>query len=54
MLRREYGIELSKSAVSRWLAQMGLNSQRPLYKRYKQSPKELKQFLNGIAPSQGP
>lgn len=50
MLRREQGIELSKSAVSRLLAQMGLSPQRPLYKSYKQRPKELKRFLEQTFP----
>ena len=50
MLRREQGIELSKSAVSRLLAQLGLSPQRPLYKRYKQRPKELKRFLEQTFP----
>lgn len=49
-LRREQGIELSKSAVSRLLAQMGLSPQRPLYKSYKQRPKELKRFLEQTFP----
>jgi transposase len=50
MLRREQGIELSKSAVSRLLAQMGLSPQRPLYKSYKPRPKELKRFLEKTFP----
>ncbi|MBI3191435.1 MAG: winged helix-turn-helix domain-containing protein [Pedosphaera parvula] len=50
MLRREQGIELSKSAVSRLLAQMGLSPQRPLYQSYKQRPKELKRFLEQTFP----
>jgi transposase len=50
MLRREHGIELSKSAVSRLLGQMGLSPQRPLYKSYKQKPKELKHFLKETYP----
>jgi transposase len=50
MLRREHGIELSRSAVSRLLAQMGLSPQRPLYKSYKQRPKELKRFLEETFP----
>jgi len=34
MLRREHGIELSKSAVSRLLGQLGLSPQRPIYRSY--------------------
>lgn len=50
MLRKEHGIELSKSAISRLLGQMGLSPQRPLYRSYKQKPKELKHFLNKTYP----
>lgn len=50
LLRRVHGIELSKSAVSRLLAQMGLSPQRPLYKSYKQRPKELKRYLEETFP----
>lgn len=45
MLRREKGIELSKSAVSRLLTQMGLSPQRPIYRSYKQQPRELRKYL---------
>ena len=50
MLRREHGIELSKSAVSRLLGQMGLSPQRPIYRSYKQRPRELKRFLKETFP----
>lgn len=50
MLRREKGVELSKSAVSRLLKQMGLSPQRPMYRSYKQEPRELKQFLTKRFP----
>ena len=50
MLRREQGIQLSRSAVSRLLGQLGLSPQRPLYKSYKQRPRELKRFLEKTFP----
>jgi transposase len=50
MLRREHGIKLSKSAVSRLLAQMGLSPQRPIYRSYKQKPRELRRFLKETFP----
>lgn len=50
MLRREQGIELSKSAVCRLLAQMGLSPQRPIYRSYKQRPRELKKYLTKRFP----
>ena len=50
MLRREKGIELSKSAVSRLLKQMGLSPQRPIYRSYKQQPEELRRYLTKRFP----
>ena len=50
MLRREHGIQLSKSAVSRLLAQLGLSPQRPLYKSYKQDPQKMKRYLQRTFP----
>lgn len=50
MLRRDHRIELSKSAVSRLLGQLGLSPQRPIYRSYKQRPRELKRFLNETYP----
>ena len=50
MLRREFQVELSKSAVSRLLAQLGLSPQRPLYKSYKQDPKKMKRYLDRTFP----
>ena len=50
LLRREFGIELSKSAVSRLLAQLGLSPQRPIYKSYKQDPKKMKRYLDKVFP----
>jgi len=50
VLKREHGIELSKSAVCRLLQQMGLTPQRPLYRSYKQDPKELEKYLQRTFP----
>jgi len=50
MLKREQGIELSKSGVSRLLAHMGLSPQRPIYRSYKQNPKELERYLKRTFP----
>ncbi len=50
MLKRERGIDLSKSAVSRLLAHLGLSPQRPLYKSYKQDPKRIEQYLSKTFP----
>lgn len=50
LLRREFQVALSKSAVSRLLAQLGLSPQRPLYKSYKQDPKKMKRYLDKTFP----
>ena len=50
LLHREHGIKLSKSAVSRLLGQLGLSPQRPIYRSYKQRPRELKRFLSETYP----
>jgi len=50
MLKREKGIELSKSAVSRLLGHLGLSPQRPIYRSYKQDPNELDKYLNRTFP----
>lgn len=50
MLKREKGIELSKSGVSRLLAHMGLTPQRPIFRSYKQDPEELDKFLKRTFP----
>jgi transposase len=50
VLKKEQGIELSKSAVCRLLQQMGLSPQRPIYRSYKQEPKELEKYLKRTFP----
>ena len=50
VLKREKGVELSKSAVCRLLQYMGLTPQRPIYRSYKQDPRELERYLNQTFP----
>ncbi len=50
VLKKEHGVELSKSAVCRLLQQMGLTPQRPIYRSYKQDPKELEKYLERTFP----
>jgi transposase len=50
LLKRKFGIELSKSGVSRLLAHLGLSPQRPIYKSYKRDPKKMKEYLNKTFP----
>lgn len=51
MLKQERGIKLSKSGVSRLLGHLGLSPQRPIYRSYKQSPKELEKYLRTTFPA---
>jgi transposase len=50
LLKRKFGIELSKSGVSRLLGHLGLSPQRPIYKSYKQNPKAMKKYLEETFP----
>jgi len=50
LLKRKFAIELSKSGVSRLLGHLGLSPQRPIYKSYKQNPKEMKKYLQATFP----
>ncbi len=50
VLKQKRNIELSKSAVSRLLAHMGLSPQRPVYRSYKRDPKEIRKYLNRTYP----
>lgn len=50
LLKREHGIKLSKSSVSRLLQQLGLSPQRPVYRAYQRDPKALETYLNTTFP----
>jgi transposase len=50
MIAQERGVELSKSAVSRLLGHLGLSPQRPLYRSYKQNPKQIERYLEKTFP----
>jgi transposase len=50
LLQRKFGIELSKSGVSRLLRHLGLSPQRPIYKSYKRDPQKMKQYLEKTFP----
>lgn len=50
MIERERGVKLSKSSVSRLLHNLGLSSQCPIYKSYKQDPKKIEKYLNHTFP----
>lgn len=50
LLKRKFGIEVSKSGVSRLLKHLGLSPQRPIYRSYKRNPEEMKKFLDEKFP----
>jgi transposase len=50
MLKREWGIELSKSSVSRMMGYLGLSAQHALYRSYKQDKKKVNSYLKRRFP----
>ena len=50
LLKRKFGVELSKSGVSRLLRHLGLSPQRPIYKSYKRDPKKMKDIWRSGFP----
>lgn len=50
LLKRKFGVPLSKSAISRLLRHLGLSAQRPIYKSYKRNPQEMKKYLEQTFP----
>ncbi len=50
MIERERNIKLSKSSIHRLLHNIGLSSQRPIYKSYKQDPQKIEKYLNTTYP----
>jgi transposase len=50
ILKRNHGIELSKSGVCRLLRHMGLSPQIPKYKSYRRDPQALRRYLKYTFP----
>lgn len=50
VLKQKYGIELSKSGVSRLLRHLGLSPQRPIYRSYKRNPEAMRKYLDETFP----
>ena len=50
LLKKEHGVEMSKSGVSRLLKHLGLSPQRPIYRSYKRDPEKMKQYLDETFP----
>ncbi len=51
MLKKYHRIEISLSSISRLLKQLGLSSQKPIYKAYQQDPKAVDRWLEKEYPS---
>ena len=47
MIRREFGVELSIVQVGRVLHDIGLSSQKPLYRAYQQKPELVEEWEKG-------
>jgi len=50
LIRRKYGIKLSKASVCRLLNQLGLTPQRPVWRAYQQRPEDVQRWLNDEYP----
>lgn len=51
LIRRQFGIALSRSSVSRLLGQLGLSAQRPLWRAYQQDPAKVDRWLQEEYPA---
>jgi len=50
VIRRQFGVQLSRSSVSRLLGQLGLSAQRPLWRAYQQDPAKVERWLRDEYP----
>lgn len=50
LIRRRFGLKLSKSSVCRLLNQLGLSAQRPLWRAYQQDPEMVRQWMEEQYP----
>lgn len=50
LIRRRFGVSLSRSSVSRLLGQLGLSAQRPLWRAYQQDPAQVERWLREEYP----
>jgi len=50
VIRRQFGIQLSRSSVGRLMEQLGLSAQRPLWRAYQQNPKAVSKWLKDEYP----
>ena len=45
LILNRYGVDLSRSSVSRFLNQLGLSAQRPLWRAYQQNPEAVRRWI---------
>lgn len=50
LLKKQWDVSLSKSAVCRLLQHLGLSPQRPIYRSYKRNPTEMESYLQTTFP----
>jgi len=50
LIHRRLGIHLSRASVCRWLNQLGLSAQRPLWRAYQQDPAAVERWLREEFP----
>lgn len=50
LIRKRFGVKLSRSSVCRLLNQMGLSAQRPLWKAYQQDPEAVRRWVEEEYP----
>jgi len=50
LLKKQWDVSLSKSAVCRLLQHLGLSPQRPIYRSYKRNPTEMELYLQTTFP----
>lgn len=50
VIRRQFGVQLSRSSVGRLMDQLGISAQRPLWRAYQQNPKAVAKWLRKEYP----
>lgn len=51
LIRRRFGVKLSRTSVNRLLTQLGLSAQRPLWRAYQQNPEAVRRWMHEEFPA---